>query len=116
MGGGGRGAFALFFGGLTPLKFGKLWHRSLNLIRPGIGNFGPGGTARPGDRLNGFENVKSQLFNFWGVRKLAYFQKNWSVPLSNIGEKKKTLMVLSHQASPLSLHLPYLICSMNIGI
>ncbi len=24
-GGGGRGPFALFLGGLTPLKFGKLW-------------------------------------------------------------------------------------------
>ncbi len=38
-------------------------------------------TARPGDRLNGFENGKTQLFNSWGVGKSAYFQKKWSVPL-----------------------------------
>ncbi len=38
-------------------------------------------TARPGDRLNGFKNCKTQLFNSWGVGKFAYFQKKWSVPL-----------------------------------
>ncbi len=38
-------------------------------------------TVRPGDRLNGFENGKTQLFNSWGVGKCAYFQKKWSVPL-----------------------------------
>ncbi len=37
-------------------------------------------TARPGDRLNGFENGKTRLFNSWGVGKLAYFQK-WCVAL-----------------------------------
>ncbi len=39
-------------------------------------------TARPGDRLNGFKNGKTQLFNSRGDVKLAYFQKKWSVPLS----------------------------------
>ncbi len=39
-------------------------------------------TARHGDRLNGFENGKTQLFNSWGVGKWAYFQKKWSVTLS----------------------------------
>ncbi len=38
-------------------------------------------TDRPGDRLNGFENGKTQLFNSWGDGKWAYFQKKWSVPL-----------------------------------
>ncbi len=38
-------------------------------------------TARPGDRLNGFKNGKTQMFNSWGVGKLAYFQKEWSVAL-----------------------------------
>ncbi len=32
-------------------------------------------TARPGDRLNGFENGKTQLFNSWSVVKWAYFFK-----------------------------------------
>ncbi len=32
-------------------------------------------TARPGDRLNGFKNGKSQLFNSRGGVKWAYFQK-----------------------------------------
>ncbi len=38
-------------------------------------------TARPGDRLNGFENGKTQRFNSWEVGKWAYFPKKWSVPL-----------------------------------
>ncbi len=38
--------------------------------------------ARPRDWLNGFKNGKTQLFNSWGVGKLAYFQKKWSVPLT----------------------------------
>ncbi len=38
-------------------------------------------TARLRDRLNGFKNGKTQLFNSWGVVKWVYFQKKWSVPL-----------------------------------
>ncbi len=38
-------------------------------------------TARPGDRLNGFKNGKTQLFNSRGIVKWAYFQKKWSVHL-----------------------------------
>jgi len=39
------------------------------------------------NRLNGFENGKTQLFNFGGgggvgwVLKWAYFQKKWNIPL-----------------------------------
>jgi len=33
------------------------------------------------NRLNGFENGKTQLFNSGGVVKGAYFQKKWSIPL-----------------------------------
>jgi len=33
------------------------------------------------NRLNGFENGKTQLFNSGGVIKCAYFQKKWSIPL-----------------------------------
>ncbi len=36
-------------------------------------------TTRPGDRLNEFENGKTQLFNSWGVDS----KKLWSVPLSS---------------------------------
>ncbi len=39
-------------------------------------------TTRPEDRLNGLKNSKTQLFNTRGVVKLAYFQKKWSVSLS----------------------------------
>ncbi len=38
-------------------------------------------TTRPGDRLNGFKNGKTQLFNSRGGVKWAYFQKKWSVSL-----------------------------------
>ncbi len=48
-------------------------------------------TARPGDRLNGFENSKTQLFNSWGGGKWAYFQKKWSVPLKVYIVKCKAL-------------------------
>jgi len=40
------------------------------------------GTARTGDRLNGFKKGKTQQFNSGGVVKWAYFQKKWSIPLS----------------------------------
>jgi len=33
------------------------------------------------NRLNGFENGKTHLFNSGGVVKRAYFQKKWSIPL-----------------------------------
>jgi len=36
------------------------------------------------NRLKGFENGKTQLFNSGGVVKLAYFQKKWSIPLNKI--------------------------------
>ena len=42
-------------------------------------SYAKSGTARPGDRLNGFENGKTQRFNSGGV---AYFQKQWSIPLN----------------------------------
>jgi len=44
-------------------------------------SYAKSGTARTGDRLNGFKNGKTQQFNFGGVVKLAYFQKKWSIPL-----------------------------------
>jgi len=34
------------------------------------------------NRLNGFENGKTRLFNSGGFVKLAYFQKKWSIPLT----------------------------------
>jgi len=36
------------------------------------------------NRLNGFENGKTRLFNSGGVVKLAYFQKKWSIPLRTV--------------------------------
>ncbi len=60
-------------------------------------------TARR-DWLNGFENGKTQLFNSWGVEKLAYFQKKWSVPLKKeIKMSKKSVMPLSCVPPP---HFP----------
>ncbi|KAL1248092.1 hypothetical protein QQF64_023468, partial [Cirrhinus molitorella] len=38
-------------------------------------------TGRTGDRLNGFENAKTHLFNSGGVGKRDYLQKKWNVPL-----------------------------------
>jgi len=39
------------------------------------------------NRLNGFENGKTPLFNSGGVGKWAYFQKKkWSIPLSFVCE------------------------------
>jgi len=35
------------------------------------------------NRLNGFENGKTQLLNSEGVVKLVYFQKKWSIPLKS---------------------------------
>jgi len=40
------------------------------------------------NRLNTFENGKTQLFNSGEVVKWAYFQKNWSIPLK---EKKQNV-------------------------
>ncbi len=44
-------------------------------------NYIKNATARPGDRLNGLENSKTQIFNTLGVWKLPYLK---SVPLSPI--------------------------------
>jgi len=45
-------------------------------------SYAKSGTARTGDRLNGFKKGKTQQFNSGGVVKWAYFQKKkWSIPL-----------------------------------
>jgi len=38
-------------------------------------SYAKSGTARTGDRLNGFKKGKTQQFNSGGVVKYAYFQK-----------------------------------------
>jgi len=47
-------------------------------------SYAKSGTAKTGDRLNGFKKGKTQQFNSGGVGKWAYFPpKNWSIPLSH---------------------------------
>jgi len=43
-------------------------------------SYAKSGTARIGDRLNGFKNGKTQQFNSGGVVKSAYFQKKVEYP------------------------------------
>ncbi len=38
-------------------------------------------TARPGDRLNGFENGKTKPFNSWELENEPILKKKWSVPI-----------------------------------
>jgi len=44
-------------------------------------SYAKSGTARTGDRLNGFKNGKTQQFNSGGVVKWAYFPKKSGVSL-----------------------------------
>ncbi len=66
-------------------------------------------SARPGDRLNGFKNSKTQPFNSWGVVKLAYFQIKWSVALRQTHTHAHTLSLsLTHtRTHTLSLSLTH---------
>ncbi len=45
-------------------------------------NYAKSATARPGDRLNGFGNGKTQLFNSWELENETIFKKS-GVPLTN---------------------------------
>jgi len=47
-------------------------------------SYAKSGTARTGDRLNGFKNGKTHQSNSGEVVKWAYFQKEWSIPLKSL--------------------------------
>ncbi len=69
-------------------------------------------TARPGDRLNGFKNGKIQLLTSWGVGKLAYLKKKWSVPLNTVCEPSQcTADVMQTLLIHFLLHLCHLLAN-----
>jgi len=46
-------------------------------------SYAKSGTARTGDRLNVFNNSKTQRFNFWGSCKMSLFPKKVEYPFKS---------------------------------